>query len=285
MFNEYMKHSKQCNSYYNVVRKEEIILQQADTVKFKPKWVEVNGNNTASTSTTNNNKPFNMFPSHYSANGNMNPQQVNNSNSNDVKLEHNQPFYQQSTNIRYQQQQPTYDYANYDAGNQSHTNSPAPDVSPTKQTPAQLNSLLQQQSPVYNNYQHNYVYQHEPQVPPQSQQTPSPVNTKLEPWTMSATNARSVQPPLESDTNGDFSTTASTIQQSILSEINIDELFMHYPNVFEEVIYSNAGPFKLNSIEQIENDLRTYCQQFKPFISTNVPATNATQQHSYSIRI
>ena len=71
--------------------------------------------------------------------------------------------------------------------------------------------------------------------------------------------------------------------KSILSEINIDELFTHYPNVFEELFYS----FKLNSIEQIEHDLRTYCeQQFKLNFSTkntNCQSSNSTQQ--FSIRI
>lgn len=54
---------------------------------------------------------------------------------------------------------------------------------------------------------------------------------------------------------------ATTSSKSILSEINIDELIMHYPSVFEEIFYSNH-PYKLNSIEQIENDLRSYCEQY-----------------------
>jgi hypothetical protein len=58
--------------------------------------------------------------------------------------------------------------------------------------------------------------------------------------------------------------------KSILSELNIDELFMLYPSVFEEFFYSNNHPlFKLNSIEQIENDLRQFCeQQFKLNLSS-----------------
>lgn len=65
-------------------------------------------------------------------------------------------------------------------------------------------------------------------------------------------------------------------QKSILSEINIDELFMYFPSVFEELFYS----FKLNSIEQIENELRSYLeQQFKLNLSngsnSNVPVSNA----------
>lgn len=71
---------------------------------------------------------------------------------------------------------------------------------------------------------------------------------------------------------------------SILSEINFDELFMHYPKVFEELFYS----FKLNSIEQIEHELRSYCeQQFKLNFSkqnTNWSNSNASHQQS-SIRI
>jgi hypothetical protein len=54
---------------------------------------------------------------------------------------------------------------------------------------------------------------------------------------------------------------SSSSPKSILSEINIDELIMHYPSVFEEIFYS-SHPYKLNSIEQIENDLRSYCEQY-----------------------
>ena len=76
----------------------------------------------------------------------------------------------------------------------------------------------------------------------------------------------------------------ATYGKSILSEINIDELFMHYPSVFEEIFYSNS-PFKLNSIEQIENDLRNYCEQlFKIGTKSNVNTASASNQH-YSIRI
>ena len=35
MFNEYVNHSNQCANYYNVVRKEEIKLQQSETSRFK----------------------------------------------------------------------------------------------------------------------------------------------------------------------------------------------------------------------------------------------------------
>ena len=45
MFNEYMDHANQCASYYSHTRKEEINLQQADTNRFKQKWLEVSGNN------------------------------------------------------------------------------------------------------------------------------------------------------------------------------------------------------------------------------------------------
>lgn len=313
----------------------------------------------------------NNYPNNTNTNGTINQQQIKNNNNPNVKLEPQQPFYQQaqaqqSANVRYPQQQqpytqpqqfynqqsqpysqapPSNDFSNYEARNRSQTNSPitpaAPVVSPTKQAAAPIvnqqsvqfskklssNSLVQQQPPIYHNYQpqHNYAYQQESQVPPQPQQqlpqnrttttptpaqtpgpilSPSPVNIKLDPWTSGTTpaprsNATPVQPQL--DLNGDFTTATSqqqTQKQSILSEINIDELFMHYPSVFEEIFYSNSSPFKLNSIEQIENDLRTYCEQFKPFITnhpsnannnhhavvTNAAATNATQQH-FSIRI
>lgn len=81
--------------------------------------------------------------------------------------------------------------------------------------------------------------------------------------------------------------------KSILNEINIDELFIYYPNVFEELFYSANNPFKLNSIEQIEHDLRTYCeQQFKLNLNnqtnskdnSNSNNNNATNQQ-FSIRI
>lgn len=61
--------------------------------------------------------------------------------------------------------------------------------------------------------------------------------------------------------------------KSILSEINIDELFLHYPAVFEELFYSNTTPFKWTSIEQIEQDLRALCEQHQQ------------QQQHFSIRI
>ena len=72
-------------------------------------------------------------------------------------------------------------------------------------------------------------------------------------------------------------------KNSILSEINFDELFMHYPKVFEELFYS----FKLNSIEQIEHELRTYCeQQFKlNFTNTNANWSNSNSNQQSSIRI
>ena len=47
---------------------------------------------------------------------------------------------------------------------------------------------------------------------------------------------------------------------SILSEINIDELLMYYPSVFDEIFYSNNKPFKFNTIEQIKNELRSFCK-------------------------
>lgn len=47
---------------------------------------------------------------------------------------------------------------------------------------------------------------------------------------------------------------------SILNEINIDELLMYYPSVFDEIFYSNNKPFKLNTIEQIKNELRSFCK-------------------------
>lgn len=90
------------------------------------------------------------------------------------------------------------------------------------------------------------------------------------------------------DKQQEISSNTSTINfqnsKSILSEINIDELFMHYPKVFEELFYS----FKLNSIEQIEHDLRTYCeQQFKLNFtnkSSNCSSSSSAPQQ-FSIRI
>ncbi len=77
-----------------------------------------------------------------------------------------------------------------------------------------------------------------------------------------------LSPMLNTKTNNNnsnnFNDTSNTSNKSILNEINIDELFIYYPNVFEELFYSANNPFKLNSIEQIEHDLRSYCeQQFK----------------------
>ena len=67
----------------------------------------------------------------------------------------------------------------------------------------------------------------------------------------------------------------SSNSKSILSEINIniDELFMYYPAVFEEIYYS----LKLSSIEQIENDLRRYLEEhFKLNLSNNNTSTTNT---------
>ena len=56
MFNEYMDHANQCATYYSVVRKDEINLQQNDTNRFKQKWLEVaGGSNVSSTNTYSNN--------------------------------------------------------------------------------------------------------------------------------------------------------------------------------------------------------------------------------------
>jgi hypothetical protein len=80
--------------------------------------------------------------------------------------------------------------------------------------------------------------------------------------------------------------------KSILSELNIDELFMLFPSVFEEFFYSNRHPlFKLNSIEQIENDLRQFCEQhFKLNLNGGAQVGNSSSQggfhqHNFSIRI
>ena len=71
-------------------------------------------------------------------------------------------------------------------------------------------------------------------------------------------------------------------KSSILSEINIDELFLYYPKVFEEFFFS----FKLNSIEQIEHDLRTYCeQQFKLNFTNKNSSTGSNSTQQFSIRI
>jgi hypothetical protein len=41
MFNDYCDHSTKSNGYYGDIRKEEIILQQTETNRFKHKWIEV----------------------------------------------------------------------------------------------------------------------------------------------------------------------------------------------------------------------------------------------------
>jgi hypothetical protein len=48
--------------------------------------------------------------------------------------------------------------------------------------------------------------------------------------------------------------------KSILNEIDIDELFLNYPTVFDEIFFSRHH-FKFDSIEQIENDLKFFCEQ------------------------
>ncbi len=97
------------------------------------------------------------------------------------------------------------------------------------------------------------------------------------------------KPALSLSNNHDQKMNASTNHQScqntkssILSEINIDELFLYYPKVFEEFFFS----FKLNSIEQIEHDLRTYCeQQFKLNFTNKNSNTGSNSTQQFSIRI
>ncbi len=64
--------------------------------------------------------------------------------------------------------------------------------------------------------------------------------------------------PNKFEANSSDTASSNSYSKSILSEINIDELFVNYPSVFEE-IFCSSNHFKFNSIEQIENDLRNFC--------------------------
>ncbi|CAF0828116.1 unnamed protein product [Brachionus calyciflorus] len=329
MFNEYVNHSNQCSNYYQVVRKEEIQMQQTDTNRFKQKWLDVNQ----------------TYPQQ---------QQYQMMNNPPPKPQQQQP----QPPIPQQQQ-----YNNYDYNRQSNTPSnqnyetfiPKPNersITPTVQKQYYYQQNMQQQQPTQQQpaqqnrsyYQNGYEYNYEQnlamspaakfnkkisssslsnnashvdfnQAPtPSSSSTssvlsPQPLTKVDSPksWNTPVPTPMSVSqttPPrnLQSshstsnitslDLSQDLECTqnpkeikeqSSMNTRSILSEINIniDELFMYYPAVFEEIYYS----LKLNSIEQIENDLRRYLEEhFKLNLSnnSNTPVNNNTNTNNSS---
>lgn len=98
-------------------------------------------------------------------------------------------------------------------------------------------------------------------TPPRLQQhTTNPSNSMLDLSQEFDFNTSSTSSSNNNNTNNNNNNKQSN------DEINIDELFMYFPHVFEEIFYS----LKLSSIEQIEQELRSYLeQQFKLNLSSN----------------
>jgi hypothetical protein len=90
--------------------------------------------------------------------------------------------------------------------------------------------------------------------------------------------------PNKFEANSSDIASSNTYSKSILSEINIDELFVNYPSVFEEIFYS-SNHFKFNSIEQIENDLRNFCEHLLKKGTTSNSSNKSNSNQQFSIRI
>lgn len=61
MYNGFSAHSNTCSQHYAPIRKQEVNAQQADTQKFRQKWLETNSNGATAVSSqsvnNNNNNP------------------------------------------------------------------------------------------------------------------------------------------------------------------------------------------------------------------------------------
>lgn len=285
MFNEYVNHSNQCSNYYGVVRKEEVQMQQADTSRFKQKWMDVNQSYPQQQQHQQQQVPMQtpqyhpkpqQYPSYadYSRQPNT-PNQtyefIPKTNERSItptvqSQHHNQKQYYYANNM------PNRNYYNtggYDYGyEQTAAMSPVANKFSKKISSSSLNNASQVdfgQAPTPSSSSTSSVLSPQPHTKiesPKSWNTPVPTPLSVS-QTTPPRNIHSSQPnqnePLDKNDQS---------SKSILSEINIniDELFMYYPAVFEEIYYS----LKLSSIEQIENDLRRYLEEhFKLNLSGN----------------
>lgn len=270
MFNEYVNHSNQCSSYYNVVRKEDVQMQQADTSRFKQKWMDVSQSYPQQAHTPQYQPKPQQYPYDYNRQPNTPsqtyefiPKPAERSITPTVQQQQKQYYYQSSAASR------SYYAGGYEYG---YEQAAAAAMSPAnkfskKISSGSLSNASQVdfgQAPTPSSSSTSSVLSPQPHSKidsPKSWNTPVPTPLSVS----QTTPPRNVQPSLSS---ANLSELADPSSKSILSEINIniDELFMYYPAVFEEIYYS----LKLNSIEQIENDLRRYLEeQFKLNLSSS----------------
>jgi hypothetical protein len=165
MFNEYIDRSKQCSSYYNIVRKDEITLQQNDTVRFKSKWLDVstpisnsnsnlNSNSTSAITTTtpsittntviNNTNNLNTMPPPGSTQLTYG---INGTNTNNYGTKPTQQTY------NYQQAKPLYAQNNHLNNNNSNSNNNT--SYQQQQQQSQHRSTPPQSEHLNNNYNSN----------------------------------------------------------------------------------------------------------------------------------
>lgn len=75
MYNGFSAHSNTCSQHYAPIRKQEVNAQQAETQKFRQKWLETNSNGAASTvssqSVNNNPQQSNFLPTTNNLNSTM----------------------------------------------------------------------------------------------------------------------------------------------------------------------------------------------------------------------
>lgn len=267
MFNEYVNHSNQCSNYYNVVRKEDVQMQQADTSRFKQKWMDVSQSYPQQTHTAQYQPKTQQYPYDYNRQPTT-PGQT---------YEFIPKAAERSITPTVQQQQKQYYYASsvpgrgyYAAGYEYGYEQASPATKFAKKVSSgSLNNASQVdfgQAPTPSSSSTSSVLSPQPHAKiesPKSWNTPVPT-----PLSVSQTTPPRTVPPSQSAGNLAELDKADQSSKSILSEINIniDELFMYYPAVFEEIYYS----LKLSSIEQIENDLRRYLEeQFKLNLSSS----------------
>lgn len=309
MFNEYLNHSNQCSNYYSVVRKDDLQMQQADTNRFKQKWVDASQSYPQQYQM--NAKPPQQQPPppppqqqqqytnsyvdyNRQSNTPSNHEFIPKQNEQQPKQQQPPPPPQQQPQQQQQYYYPnsnmqtrTYYQNNYDFSyDQNLAMSPAnttkfnKKVSSSSLTNASHVDFNQAPTPSSST---SSVLSPQPQTKidsPKSWNTPVPTPMSVSQTTPPRTTQSSSSIPSSHSTsnivNLDLSQeldsksdrTEQSSNKSILSEINIniDELFMYYPSVFEEIYVS----LKISSIEQIENDLRRYLEEnFKLNLSNN----------------
>lgn len=289
MFNEYVNHSNQCSNYYSVVRKEDVQMQQADTGRFKQKWMDVNQSYPQQVQTPQyHQKPAQQYAYDYNRQPNTPNHQTyefipkTNERSITPTVQQQQQPQAQPKQYYYPNSMPasrSY-YANsyeYSYEQTTTTTTAAVAMSPANKFSKKISSSSLTnasqvdfgQAPTPSSSSTSSVLSPQPHTKidsPKSWNTPVPTPLSVS-QTTPPRNIQSSANPNEPQLNSS-DTKSDQSSKSILSEINIniDELFMYYPAVFEEIYYS----LKLNSIEQIENDLRRYLEeQFKLNLSSN----------------